>query len=286
MTRTGMAFHLICAAMLALVCMRGATAQDELSDQQFATARDFFQYVFNFTLDATTAQAIRDGFNQELATNPQAAQQTIASMEAILAWKQNKPAFNQTLLRLNLEPLLVSEFPSDHTVTRPMSLALLRAWRDHNKPIIAYGTPPLRQSVLDDYIALVMFIDKQTGRAVPAAFAHHAQFSADAASLYEAASPEQMLSFNNVVPLWYQLQYVWAHASASDKSKLVAAWRLPSSGSGATATGALATNGYQASPMQAEAANPQTAAENMQRLQNNHNFIQGIIDFGTLNTGF
>lgn len=114
-------FLVICA--LALIVAQPTLAQVEITDQQFATARNFFQYVFNFTLDDQTSASLRDGLNTESASNPMTTQKLLDSMTSILTWQQNQSTFSKTILRMYLEPNLVSSLQVDQSATRPMSLS-------------------------------------------------------------------------------------------------------------------------------------------------------------------
>ena len=212
--------------MILVVNAAGALAQP--SDQQVNDTRAFIEYNFGFSLDATTVQLIRDGLTKDMAKNESGSLSTLNDMNTYMSYVHSHPAAAGALLRTYIEPELVAAFQAD--TSDATSRALVTVWRAHNH-IIAEGHPPLRQGVVDSYIAMFEFISKQTGKQVPAEIKNHSQFATRVARQYAAATQDSQLQFNRVQTLWLALQTMWAQATPAEKVALRSQWRSPSQAS-------------------------------------------------------
>jgi hypothetical protein len=215
-------FIAIVASVIALAISPPAVAGSD--DQAVNDTRAFIEWVFGFKLDAPTMQAIRDGTAIEMSKDPAGVQAAVQDMDNVMAWVAKHSAGERALLRSLIEPQLVAASQADTGPGSDTSKRLVAAWRAHNH-IIADGTPPLRRSVVDSYIAMFEFISKHAGKTEPAGVANHDQFAKRVAAQYASASPDMQMKFNNVQTLWLATQALWAQATPAQQKALSAQWR-------------------------------------------------------------
>ncbi len=211
-----------CTSMVALLSCTPAAAAG--IDQAVNDTTNFIQWAFGFKLDAAATQSIRQGTATDMASDPASVQSGVSDMDTVMAWVAQHPASDSAMLRSLIEPQLIAAWQADTSASSATSRTMVAAWRKHNK-IIAEGSPPLRRSVVDSYIAMFEFISKQAGKTVPAGIANHDQFARRVASQYAAAPAASQMQFNQIQPLWLSLQVLWAQASPAQQNAFRAAWR-------------------------------------------------------------
>jgi hypothetical protein len=217
-------FRLIAAVASLVVLVSSPAAAVESSDQAATDTRAFVEWALGFTLDPATLQALRAGTATDMARDPAMVQGVVQEMDDVMAWVRTHPPADRTLLRSLIEPQLIAAWQADTGASSDTSRRLIAAWRAHNR-IIAGGTPPLRRSVVDAYLAMFEFLSKQTGKPVPAEVANHAQFAQRVAAQYTAAPPAMQMQFNEVQPLWLAMQMLWAQSTPAQQAALRAQLR-------------------------------------------------------------
>jgi hypothetical protein len=200
-----------------------APASATTTDQAVSDTVAFCEWALGFKFDPATVQAVREGYATDSASDPSGTAATIKDMHDTIAWVQSNPA-RSPLLRSLIEPQLIAAWQTDTSASAATGKTLVAAWQKHHQ-IIASGTPPLRASVVNSYIAMFEFLSKQAGKPVPPSVADHAQFTRHVAALYSAATPDQQMQFNNVQTLWLALQDAWASATPAEQNAMRAQWR-------------------------------------------------------------
>ncbi|HXM19015.1 MAG TPA: hypothetical protein VN934_09405 [Candidatus Tumulicola sp.] len=222
MRNASIRFIAVFASALALAISPPALALS--TDQAESDITKFVEWAFGFKLDAAAVQSIRDGTAIDMSSDPSGAQATVNDMDNVMAWAAKHSASDNAILRSLVEPQIIAAFQADTGASAATERTLVAAWRKHNK-IIAEGTPPLRQSVVDAFIAMYEFTAKQAGKPVPAAIADHAGFARRIAGQYPGAPAEAQMKFNQFVPWWLSLQSLWAQATPAEQHALRAAFR-------------------------------------------------------------
>jgi hypothetical protein len=215
-------FTAVFASALALAISPPASAAS--TDQAANDTVRFVEWALGFKLDAATVQSIRDGTAIDMSSDPSGSQATVNDMDSVMAWAAKHSASDNAILRSLVEPQLIAGWQVDTGASSASERTLVAAWRKHNK-IVAEGTPPLRQSVIDAFIAMYEFTAKQAGKPVPAAIADHKGFARRIAGQYPGAPAEAQMKFNQLVPWWLSLQSLWAQASPAERNTLRAAFR-------------------------------------------------------------
>ncbi len=211
-----------CASIVALLSCTPATAAS--TDQALNTNKNFIEWAFGFKLDSATLQSIRKGIVVDTQSDPAGSQTSLDYMNTVMAWVAQHSPSESRLLRSLVEPTLVATWQVDTGSSAFASRAVIAAWRKHNH-IIAEGTPPLRRSVVNAYIAMFEFISKQAGKPIPALIANHDGFAKRVAGQYAAAPAASQMQFNQIQPLWLSIQDVWAQATQAQQNALRASWR-------------------------------------------------------------
>ena len=225
-------FSALCAAALVFATILPGAALT--TDQVTSTTRAFVEWAFGFKLDPASVQSIHDGTVIDMSSDPAGVQTAVKDMNTTMTWLKSHTPQDSQMLRSLIEPELVAAWQHDTGASSGTSKALFATWEKH-KHILADGTPPLRESVVNSYIALYEFIAKQTGKPVPAAIANHAQFRKQVAAEYSAASPDMQMRFNKVQTLWLAVHNIWQSATPAQQAAMRKEWRNPSSGAHAAA---------------------------------------------------
>jgi hypothetical protein len=239
----------ICAAVLALTTTSPASAMT--TDEVVNDTRTFVEWAFGFKLDPAAVQSIRAGTAIDMSSDPANVEANVKDMNDTMAWVGSHSAREGTLLRSLIEPELVAAWQGDTSASAATAKTLVAAWEKHNV-IIASGTPPLRQKVVNSYISMFEFLSKQAGKSVPSAVSNHAQFTKQVAAQYSAASPDVQIQFNKVETLWYALQAMWQEATPAQQAAMRQQWR------GSSSSGAIASAHARTAPPRQGAFSSQT----------------------------
>src|SRR5579872_287306 len=211
---------LCCIAFVLLL----APASAATVDQAVTDTRAFVEWSLGFKLDSAGVQAIRDGITTDMSSDAAGSQAVVNDMNTVMAWVHGHSPADSKLLRSLIEPELIAAWQADTSASAATGKTLVAEWRKHHQ-IVADGTPPLRASVVNSYIAMFEFLSKQAGRPVPPAIADRAQFTQHVASLYSSASPADQMKFNKVQTLWLALQEAWNSATPVQQAAMRQYWR-------------------------------------------------------------
>jgi hypothetical protein len=222
MRNASLPFIAVFASALALAISPPALASS--TDQAASDTTKFVEWALGFKLDPAAVQSVRDNVAIDMSSDPSGAQATVNDLNKVMAWAAKHSASDNAILRSLVEPQLIAAWQGDTSASSATGRTLVAAWRKHNK-IIAEGTPPLRRSVVDAFIAMYEFTAKQAGKPVPAAIADHNGFARRIAGQYPGAPAEAQMKFNQLVPWWLSLQSLWAQATPAEQNALRAAFR-------------------------------------------------------------
>ena len=226
--RNALRCTVLCAAALALSISSPAAAMT--TDEIVNDTRVFVEWALGFKLDPAAVQSIHDATTKDMSTDPAGVQATVKDMNDTMAWVNSHSPQDGEMLRSLIEPQLIAAWQGDTSASAATGKLIVAEWEKH-KVIIASGTPPLRQSVVNSYIAMYEFIAKQAGEPVPPELANHAQFRKQVAAQYAAASPDAQMKFNKVQTLWLALQSMWQSATPAQQAALRQQWSGSSSSS-------------------------------------------------------
>ncbi len=207
-----------------LVAPAYAPASAATVDQAVTDTRAFVEWSLGFRLDPAGVQAIRDGITTDMASDQAGSQAVVNDMNTVMAWVHGHSTADSELLRSLIEPQLIAAWQADTSASAATGKTLVAEWRQHHQ-IVADGTPPLRASVVNSYIAMFKFLSKEAGKPVPAAVANRTQFTQRVASLYSSASPADQMKFNKVQTLWLSLKEAWNNATPAEQAAMRQYWR-------------------------------------------------------------
>ena len=259
------------------------------ADQSFGSkvhiVKKFFEYAWGFQFDDAGTAAIREGLTAEFDANAVNTDNTVQKMHDLLKWVKTQSPFDQNFTRMELEPRLVASVDQDMVLPYAVRYTLLTEWLAHNATL-ARGDPPLTQKTVDAVIAFQKFVAKQSGTTIPASVDDPNQFSVALASQYAVAPASEQLNISLIVPLWYEVQYVWGKLTPAEQNKVRAKLRANQ----ATATNASQVGSTSHGAGSTTDASTLSQAENFfqnviqgpaaERAAINHDFMNHFIQFG------